>query len=387
MTAAGPPVYDLTQQDADESENDAGHSKQLGSGMGPYKVFGGIGGDAIVAPTPTLAPAPTTPLAQLAQHGPAPPWISDLLDSMATLHQKQDRTHVDVLEFGSEIKNQGLRLDTLELGMKEHAQLHESAKTRLDELERQVQDLKNQASRSPTPSRGPQTPRRGSGGHPRSPRSPHFATEDVRPDTDDLQIVVGGWTDARKSEAFEEVKHMLHNVGHPECCAELWAPASRTNFVRLTLAFPDPNAHISILRTFQNKIIAALKTKAFKSGIQGQNGCKLWATKNKNPEERARVRACVLTKVFFENLPDFQGCKVAAPEIVWQGRVFLNHVQVLHHIDKKDPVAGDCFLLDNRGNHMEWFISASAFAAATNRPPDTLQECYSQYGSSSAREG
>ena len=149
MTAAGPPVYDLTQQDADESEHDEGHSKQLGSGMGPYKVFGGIGGEAIVAPTPTLAPAPTTPFTRLAQHGPAPPWISDLLDSMATLHQKQDRTHVDVLEFGSEIKNQGLRLDTLELGMKEHTQMHESAKTRLDELERQVQDLKNQASRSP----------------------------------------------------------------------------------------------------------------------------------------------------------------------------------------------------------------------------------------------
>ena len=63
---------------------------------------------------------------------------------MATLHQKQDRTHVDVLEFGSEIKNHGLRLETLELGMKQHTQMHESAKTRIEELEKQVQDLKNQ---------------------------------------------------------------------------------------------------------------------------------------------------------------------------------------------------------------------------------------------------
>ena len=73
---------------------------------------------------------------------------------------------------------------------------------------------------------------------------------------------------------------------------------------------------------------------------------------------------------------------MAEPETVWQGRVFLNHVQVLRHIDKKDPFAGDCFLPDNKGNHMEWFISASAISAATNRPRETLQGCYSQFGSS-----
>ena len=94
------------------------------------------------------------------------------------------------------------------------------------------------------------TPRRSAAAHPRSPRSPHFAVEE-QPETDDLQIVIGGWSDARKSEAFEEVEHMLANVGHPGCCAELRAPASRPNFVRLTLAFPDGSAHISALRTFR----------------------------------------------------------------------------------------------------------------------------------------
>ena len=178
---------------------------------------------------------------------------------------------------------------------------------------------------------------------------------------------------------------MLSNVGHPNCWADLWAPSSRTNFVRLTLAFPDESAHISQLRTYQNSIIHALKSKSFRSGIEGQSSCKLWATKNKNPEERARVRACVLTKVFFENLPEFQGQRVATPEIVWPGRVFLNHIQVLHHIDKKDPVAGDCFLPDNNGHHMEWFISASAFSAATSRPQESLQDCYAQFGSNSTR--
>ena len=83
--------------------------------------------------------------------------------------------------------------------------------------------------------------------------------------------MIGGWTDARKSDAFEEVKHMFANVGHPNCWADLWVPAARTNFVRVSLAFPDDGAHISVLRRFQNSVIAALKAKSFKSGIEGQH--------------------------------------------------------------------------------------------------------------------
>ena len=396
MDAKGPPVFDLTQRDDDD---DDGSGALCADGDAVWKTSnlhadkrldsaltnGLPGGGDIIAPTPHLGPAPSTPITLIGQHqSVAPPWISDLLESMATLHQKQDRTHVDVLDFGNEIKNQALRLDTPEVGMRDHTHLHEVTKARIDELEKQVLILQQrQTSRSPTPTRGPPSPRRQSTSHPRSPRSPHFAREE-QPETDDLQVVVGGWTDARKSEAFEEVKHMLSNIGHPNCWSDLWAPASRTNFVRITLSFPDESAHISQLRMYQNSIIAALKSKSFRSGIEGQSSCKLWA-KNKNPEERARVRACVLTKVFFENLPEFQGQKVADPEIVWQGRVFLNHIQVLHHIDKKDPVAGDCFLPDNKGNHVEWFISALAFHEATNRPSESLQECYAQYGSNSAK--
>ena len=55
----------------------------------------------------------------------------------------------------------------------------------------------------------------------------------------------------------------------PSCWSDLWAPSSRTNFVRITLSFPDENAHISQLLTYQNSIIAALKSKSFRSGIEG----------------------------------------------------------------------------------------------------------------------
>ena len=124
MDAKGPPVFDLTQRDDDDDDGSGalcsdGDAVWKASNLQKEKRFdfslaeGPPNGGDIIAPTPHLGPAPSTPLTLVGQHqSVAPPWISDLLESMATLHQKQDRTHADVLDFGNEIKNQALRLDT-----------------------------------------------------------------------------------------------------------------------------------------------------------------------------------------------------------------------------------------------------------------------------------
>ena len=184
-------VYDLTQADHD-SENE--ELRQPPKDKAPY-----LSDVNIYAPTPGIVGgvgAPTTPLDQLIgdahkQNGGAvpPPWISDLMDSMAVLHNKQDRTHQDVLEWGREIAGHSVRLETLETGLKEHSDKHESSESRISALERQVRELQTAQPRSPTPSRG-----RGSRTPPRSPRSPHFAAAPGNnlDETDDLQIVIGG---------------------------------------------------------------------------------------------------------------------------------------------------------------------------------------------------
>ena len=112
MDAKGPPVFDLTQRDDDD---DDGSGALCADGDAVWKTSnlhadkrldsaltnGLPGGGDIIAPTPHLGPAPSTPITLIGQHqSVAPPWISDLLESMATLHQTQDRTHVDVLDFG-----------------------------------------------------------------------------------------------------------------------------------------------------------------------------------------------------------------------------------------------------------------------------------------------
>ena len=80
MGARGPPVYDLSQQDGDESGEDRSNeigqtTGQHGAGLGPYKVFGNVGGGwyscthaqpctcsahPLCSPCPTTGDRPTT---------------------------------------------------------------------------------------------------------------------------------------------------------------------------------------------------------------------------------------------------------------------------------------------------------------------------------------
>ena len=108
MDAQGPPVFDLTQQD-DDDENDTTVPPREKEKMAPdwdrTSTLTSINlMKASRHPHQPSGPAPATPLTHLVQQQQQqtpipPPWISDLLDSMATLHRKQDSTHSDVLDL------------------------------------------------------------------------------------------------------------------------------------------------------------------------------------------------------------------------------------------------------------------------------------------------
>ena len=63
----------------------------------------------------------------------------------------------------------------------------------------------------------------------------------------DLDIIIGGWTDAKRSDAQQE---MFAAIQMPDVVHELWAPYSRTHFIKVQLVFPDESAHISVRRVF-----------------------------------------------------------------------------------------------------------------------------------------
>ncbi|CAE7607351.1 unnamed protein product [Symbiodinium sp. CCMP2592] len=195
--------------------------------------------------------------------------------------------------------------------------------------------------------------------------------EDELQDEGDLDIIIGGWTDAKKADAQQEVANMFSAIGFPDSYDDLWAPYSRTNFIKVQLVFKDPQAHIKFRRVQQLQILDKLKTKRFTSGVPGSEGNKIWATKSKTKEERERVRALVLTKEFLKHLPGHNN-KPPIPErdieIMWNGRLFVHQYQLLGSMDRDgEPVVNDFIISDARGNHIPWYVRASQFESLTGK--------------------
>ena len=181
-------------------------------------------------------------------------------------------------------------------------------------------------------------------------------------------------------QAQQEVANMFKAISMSDAYDELWAPYSRTNFIKVQIVFSDPNAHIKVRRARQLQILEKLKSKRFTSGVPGSEGNKIWATKSKTREERERVRALVLTKEFLRNLPGHEG-KPKIPEndieIIWNGRLFVHHHQLLGNMDRDgEPVANVHIISDARGNHIPWFVRSSQFEALTGYPAAELADLW-----------
>ena len=276
-----------------------------------------------------------------------PPWLQERRDNFVSLHSKADRQHQDILTFGAEVQMQGGRINHLEQVASEHTLKHEDTEARLKALEKQVRqddrDAKIQAlerkilelQEAGFPDERERSPQRtglGTKARSPSPRSPRFQprTGEGSPpafENEDLDIVVGGWNDARKSDATDEIRNIFKAVGCEASIAEIFTPYSRTNFAKIKLNFPQPEAHISVRRQIQFNILDKLRAKSFTSGVPGSVGNKIWSTKSKTPEERAKTRAIVLTKTYYRSLSPGEGKPCFSEddiEISWNGKVYID---------------------------------------------------------------
>ena len=316
-----------------------------------------------------------------------PAWIQELTKSLQGLHVKSDQTHNYCLELGASLQQHGTRLDHLEACQKETTEQQESTITRLQALEKVVADLEKEAR---SPRFAPTTPvgRHGGGGgiSPRSPRSPRGGSDfggggGYRDPMQDLGLVIGGWTDARSSEAEEEVRNMFRAAGLDDRLCQVSGPSGRTNFMRASLNF-SPESTIAHKRQSQKEILDKLKHLKCASGIEGQEGVTLWIQKDRSLEERLRIRALVLTKNFYTKLPPLANRPpTPLPEIVWRGQVFVGQTRLLRSMDEgHEPTATDQIIEDSKGNHTVWFVSSQAFEEVTGRSKETLQQAWLDYG-------
>ncbi|CAE7235435.1 unnamed protein product [Symbiodinium sp. KB8] len=227
--------------------------------------------------------------------------------------------------------------------------------------------------------------------HPETHISIEVGLDDFADDEPDFDIVVGGWTDARRDDAVEETRNLLKDAQIFEQVEEIWAPYSRTSFVKLRILF-DPAKPMSLgaKRSKQKELLDRLKSKQYLSGIPGSEKKVLWATRSKTPEERLKTRAIVLTKEFYSNLPHVDPTKkdkLFAPhniDIIWTGKVYIGRHQLLGNVHRDgEPSVNDFLLSDSRGNHLEWYLLAKPFAELTGRSPEDLQDTWDKHGPSS----
>ena len=97
---------------------------------------------------------------------------------------------------------------------------------------------------------------------------------------------MGGWRDARKTEAEEEAEKVLSSAGFLGVVKDCWAPYIRTTFLKITLHYPDHAATLPVKRAWQMKLIQAVKSLSYRSGAPGSEGAEIWISKQRSVEDR-----------------------------------------------------------------------------------------------------
>ena len=314
-----------------------------------------------------------------------PPWLADIHAGLQGLHDKADRQYSDIV---AGLQTQGVRLSHLETVTAEHTKRHEQSDSRLSSIEtklKELETLKDNLSRSPRQAIAPRSPR-----SPRSSRNQHAGSEVFGDEDLDFDLVAGGWIDAKRDDAIQEARNILKDANVLDQVEEVWAPYSRTSFVKIKLIL-DHSSSIAIKRRTQKTILDKLKMKKYVSGVVGSENIKLWVTRSKTPEERKMTRAIVLCKTFYCRLPHKDPTQPnpfseQTVEISWNGKVFIGRHQMLGNVYRDgEPAVFDLILTDNRGNHLDWYIIAKAFSQATGRTEDELQTVWDTHGPSTDR--
>ena len=351
--------------------------------------------------SPTPPPPPKAPTRSMLTDEPVPPpWVVALQTSMQSMHSKQDQVAGSVEQLGRELGVQAKRLDVLRGTVEEHARQHRDSQERIQALEAQVQqsvtlsqlqdieaqmrDLRDLETRlrelqdqvNHLPVSGPQTPRM------------NGSPKDIEAE---LQVVVGGWSEAPRYAAEREVRSLFHECGVYDALADLWAPGQRTNFVRATLRFPSDCKSLPAKSNYQVDILKRLKQDRWTSAVEGSKGSFLWVSRHRTLEERHKIRAILQCKDFYDAIRRKMPEKaIPQPEFDWRGKVFVGRHQMLlapsPGPSHSPPTAHDLALTDARGGYTGWAVSAARFALVSGLNEADLFAAWQEHGPLSGKD-
>ena len=238
------------------------------------------------------------------------------------------------------------------------AELQRRFQSRLDNMEEEMKDLRAGRTVSPAPFRsGPGS----------SPRSTTASGGGNQPIVDDLQLVIGGWQ-AKKSEVEAEIRSIFDTLEAGPLLKDIHVPFIRTNFARIELQFGS--SKLAERRQVQSLTLKALK-KHFEahpySSIQQQSSNRLWASRNRSREERAKIRALVGVKEYCARY-----ISEMFIDLDWRGKLWIRGEQVLFHASLKRPKDDSLMLNDSRGDESGWWVDLATLSRVLPRDKETI---------------
>ena len=311
-------------------------------------------------PFPQVPPRPRRDRATPYEND-TPPWVGalegrllahlePLKADVSDINIRHTELHSEIVQFTSEVRRQGERLDAHDSALQDHNKLHEGSMLRITAREKEVQEWRA-ASRSPTPSVAPRSP---------SARSNTPSRE--RNIEEELQLAIGGWEDCRRDEAVEEAKAIFEAAKIPQAWLEIWSPYSRTSHVRVIFQFPSNYKAIPQQRAFQTEVFEKLRSRKWTSS----EGREIWIQRHRSPEDRAKIRAIVSVKEFIDQLTFGEGLRKRHAEIHWRGKLFVGNVNVLGSPHQADPLQEhDLPLSDPRATIQDGLLKPNS----SRRPP------------------
>ena len=298
--------------------------------------------------------APSLPAARTPEHfhlDPEPSWLAGLRSDLKDISAAQQHMAAQMQDSGQQLRNLRDTIHRLGEGqetLSRRAEMQEGAlkqmQQELRELEREVQHLKsNPPTRSVSPAASQRGGTRSGAGTPRYNGPPQFQ------EVDELQLVIGGWNEARRQDIEMDVQKMFENIRGTPLLGRIFVPYVRCSFCRVEINYPEQD--IWKQRKLQGVLVQSIKGLGYASQVKGQEGCRFWAARNRSVQERAKIRAILSTRDLCKR---YLGDHMV--DMDWRGRVWANSVQILHHVDTKERPLNTLMLVDTKGNESGWFL-------------------------------
>ena len=303
----------------------------------------GRGGALSAPPVFAGAASPNHPPKPEMFHLDEPSWLPSSKAGIHELKDKQEQILAVADTNSREISSLKFKLDDMTPRVEAVEALANDHSRELRELKQEVQALR---SRSVSPA--PPVNRQAQG-----PSPPTTPRQDSR--YDDLQIACGGWQDAKRHDIEQEITQAFEAAGGANLVHDIVVPYARSSFARIELNY-SRGGGISEKRKIQTQVIKALKDVLPHTKIAGQEQRKVWFTRNRSPEERAKLRAILSTKEAMQAIRP-----QADVEHDWRGKVFVDGVNILFLAGPAPPP--EAFLhTAARGDHSGWYVHTAKAA-------------------------